>query len=118
MPDVSPSADSPNPDSAERLLTALLADPKQAKSPSLWRRAARVAEQRKHYDVARQRLERALALEAKQPRDLAALRCDYAWLLRLAHKRANALIALRRPIPRDLLDGVMSVAIMWLPSIR
>ncbi len=77
---------SAEPENAERLLTALLADPVEAKRPSLWRQAARVAEQRKQYDIARQRLERVLTLEAKQPHDLAALRRDYGWWLSLAYQ--------------------------------
>src|SRR6185437_13774715 len=111
--DVSPVADRLDPESEERLIAALLADPAQAKPPSLWRRAARVAEHRKQYDVARQRLERALTLEAKQSRDLAAVRRDYAWFLSLAHKRAKQLIALRRAVPRDLLDSVVTLADRW-----
>jgi tetratricopeptide (TPR) repeat protein len=111
--DVSPVADSPDPENAERLLAALLADPTQAKRSSLWRQAARVAERRKQYDLARQRLERALKLEAKQSHDLAALRRDYAWFLSLSHKRAKELIALRRPVPRDWLDGVVAIADRW-----
>jgi tetratricopeptide (TPR) repeat protein len=111
--DASPSADHADPEGAERLLAALLADPVQAKRPSLWRQAAGVAEQRRQYDLARQRLEHALQLEAKKPRDLAALRRDYAWLLRLAHQRVKELTSQHRATSSDLLDRVMAVADHW-----
>ena len=52
-----------NLEGAEELLTALLADPKQAKQPALWRQAARLAERRKQYDAALQRLWQALELD-------------------------------------------------------
>jgi hypothetical protein len=103
---------SPDPEDAKRGYKALQTDPVQVKA-LLCRQDARAAERRKDYDLARQHLERALALEAKRPRHLAALRGDYAWLLSLAHKRVLELTSRRQSVPRDLLDRVMAVADRW-----
>jgi tetratricopeptide (TPR) repeat protein len=108
--------DGADPEAEEHLVGALLADPSQAKRPALWRKAARVAEQRKQYEIAVKRLARALELEARQPSlssDLASFRCDYTWLLSLATQRVKELIALRRSVPRDLLDRIVSTADQW-----
>jgi ferric-dicitrate binding protein FerR (iron transport regulator)/tetratricopeptide (TPR) repeat protein len=108
--------DGADPEAGERLLSALLADPTQAKRPALWRQAARVAEQRKQYEIAVKRLARALELEARQPSlsaDLVSFRCDYTWLLSLAHQRVKELISLHRSMPRDLLDRVVGIADRW-----
>jgi hypothetical protein len=105
-------ARSPDREDVKRGYKALQTDPVQTKA-SLCRQDARAAEQRKDYDLARQRLEHALALEAKQPRDLAALRSDYAWLLCLVHKQVKQLTSRRQGVRRELLDRVMAVADRW-----
>jgi hypothetical protein len=111
--DASPAPLDLDPESAERLLTELLSDRVQAKRASLWRQAARVAEQRMRYEIALQRLERALQLEDSHPRSLDSLRRDCAWFLSLALKRVKELIVLRQAVPHDLLDRVMGIADRW-----
>jgi tetratricopeptide (TPR) repeat protein len=106
-------ADNADPEGAERLLAALLADPAKAKQPSLWRRAAHIAERRKQYDSARLRLRRALELDRNRPRDLAALRRDFAWFLHLAQQCVGELSAQQRSVPHELLDEVMGIADQW-----
>jgi ferric-dicitrate binding protein FerR (iron transport regulator) len=107
-----PPGPSSDAEDAQRGYKALLTDPVQAKA-SLCRQDARLAESRKDYDLAWQRLECAVALEAKKSRGLVALRGDYAWLLSLAQKRVLELTAQRQAIPRNLLDRVMAVADRW-----
>ncbi|MGH7221974.1 MAG: hypothetical protein ACRELF_01970, partial [Gemmataceae bacterium] len=102
-----------DPEGAERLLAALLADPKEAKQPALWRQAARLAERRKQYDSALQRLWRALELDRRRPLSLTSLRRDNGWFLELARQRAQKLAARHRSVPRELLDRVMAVADEW-----
>ena len=110
--DEPPLVSSPDAEVVQRGYKALLTDPVLAKA-SLYRQGARLAERRKDYDLAWQRLECALALEVKQPRSLAALRGDYAWLLSLAQKRVQELIARHQAVPRHVLDRVMAVADRW-----
>jgi hypothetical protein len=107
------AADNLNPEWAEQRLAALLADPEQAKRSSLWRHGARLAEQRKQYDVALRRLRRALELEKNRAGDLLSLRRDFDWFLSLSEQRVRELIAQHRSVPRELLDGVMAIADQW-----
>lgn len=105
--------DKTDPEEAERLLSGLLADPAKAKQASLWRQAAGVAERRKQYDSALQRLRRALELEKDRPRDLPSLRRDFAWFVNLAQERVQELIRQHRSVPRELREGVMAIADQW-----
>jgi Tfp pilus assembly protein PilF len=107
------AADWADPDEAERLLAALLADPAKAKQSSLWRHAARIAERRSQYDTALQRLRRALELDQNRTRDLSDLRRDFAWFLNLAQQCVNEQVNQHRSVPRTLLDGVMAIADQW-----
>jgi hypothetical protein len=106
------AARGPDAKSAEHGYKALLTDPVLAKA-SRYRQDARLAERRKDYELAWQRLECALALEAKQSRGLAVLQSDYAWLLSLAQKRVLESTSQRQAVPRHVLDRVMAVADRW-----
>ncbi|HTU21642.1 MAG TPA: hypothetical protein VMG10_26635, partial [Gemmataceae bacterium] len=107
------AADNINPQWAKERLAALLADPEQAKRSSLWRYAARLADQRKQYDSALRYLRQALDLERNQRHDLLSLRRDFTWFLSLSEQRVCELIAQNRSVPRELLDWVMAIADQW-----
>jgi hypothetical protein len=107
------SHDNLNPEWTVERLAALLADPEQARRPSLWRHAARFAERRKQYDTAVRDLRQALELERNRPRDLPSLRRDFTWFLDLADQRVRELNAQQRSVPSELLDWVMEIADQW-----
>src|SRR5262249_35535342 len=101
---------------ADRLLTGLLKDPKQAEQPALWRLAAEIASKRDMTARRLEDLERALDAEyRKLPEviDLTAMRRDYGKLLAHYQSLADAMVTLKLKPPEGFLARAVRAADRW-----
>jgi ferric-dicitrate binding protein FerR (iron transport regulator)/tetratricopeptide (TPR) repeat protein len=101
---------------AEELLGSLLADSRFFGRSPLWRMGAALAAQRRQSARAVECLERAVELDFRNlwdRMDLEAVRNDFTLLLGSYQQTAEALTALKAPLPPDLVARVVRNADRW-----
>ncbi len=101
---------------ADRLLQRLLAEPRQAERPELWRLASEIAGERDRSARAIECLEKTWDLQARhlpEVIDLEAVRADHGRLLAHYQHLADAMVALKLPPPPDFVARVVRAADRW-----
>src|SRR5262249_21381629 len=101
---------------ADQLLAKILAEPKQAEKPGLWRLASEIAAQRGQTAQSLAHLEKALDLEFKNLPDVInvkQVREDYGKLLDHYKNMADAVVALKVQPPANFLPRVIQAADRW-----